>query len=214
MRLTAYLYAALWATDIARAFGGFAFLRRHGAPAPAAAATDVVAPPEPHAAAEPLVACRDDAAPREDPHLESLRRSIDNFDAAIVHLLAERFKVTKAVGEYKAKAGLVASDPEREARQVARLRRLADEAGLDPEFSEKFLRFIVRRSPVASRCSGEETTGLVLSRRCTRSSTTTNKSKRRSSPRRPRGVTTRTVDPRSSGAMATHYSAGHRWHET
>jgi len=101
MRLTAYLYAALWATDIARAFGGFAFLRRHGAPAPAAAATDVVAPPEPHAAAEPLVACRDDAAPREDPHLESLRRSIDNFDAAIVHLLAERFKVTKAVGEVR-----------------------------------------------------------------------------------------------------------------
>jgi chorismate mutase len=35
------------------------------------------------------------------------------------------------------------SDPEREERQVARLRALAEEAGLDPVFAEKFLKFIV-----------------------------------------------------------------------
>uniref|UniRef100_A0A7S3K0R3 Chorismate mutase domain-containing protein n=1 Tax=Aureoumbra lagunensis TaxID=44058 RepID=A0A7S3K0R3_9STRA len=79
----------------------------------------------------------------DNSKLESMRRSIDNFDAAIVHLLAERFKVTKAVGEYKAAVGLTASDPSREARQVARLKQLAQESGLDPDFSEKFLRFIV-----------------------------------------------------------------------
>lgn len=79
----------------------------------------------------------------EDPHLESLRRSIDNFDAAIIHLLAERFKTTQAVGEYKARAGLPPSDSSREDRQVTRLRQLAQDAGLDPEFSEKFLRFVV-----------------------------------------------------------------------
>ncbi|KAJ8614436.1 hypothetical protein CTAYLR_000782 [Chrysophaeum taylorii] len=78
-----------------------------------------------------------------DATLDSLRRSIDNFDAAIIHLLAERFKTTMAVGEYKAKAGLPASDPCREERQVQRLRELAQEAGLDPEFSEKFLRFVI-----------------------------------------------------------------------
>lgn len=78
-----------------------------------------------------------------DTTLDALRRSIDNFDAAIIHLLAERFKTTMAVGEYKARAGLPASDPMREERQVRRLRQLAQESGLDPEFSEKFLRFVI-----------------------------------------------------------------------
>ena len=43
-----------------------------------------------------------------------LRSSIDNIDAALILLLAERFKVTKAVGEYKAAAGLPPADPDRE----------------------------------------------------------------------------------------------------
>ena len=78
-----------------------------------------------------------------DDVLHGYRRSIDNIDAALIHLLAERFKVTQAVGAYKAGAGLPPADPAREEAQVARLRRLADEAGLDAEFSEKFLRFII-----------------------------------------------------------------------
>lgn len=76
--------------------------------------------------------------------LRRLRGSIDNMDSALVHLLAERFKVTQRVGELKATAGLPAADPEREAAQIARLRALAVEADLDPEFAEKFLTFIVR----------------------------------------------------------------------
>ena len=78
-----------------------------------------------------------------DEVLQGYRKSIDNIDAALVHLLAERFKVTQAVGRHKAVAGLPPADPEREARQVARLRRLAEEAELDPEFTESFLRFII-----------------------------------------------------------------------
>jgi chorismate mutase len=58
-------------------------------------------------------------------------------------MLAERFKVTQAVGAYKAKHQLPAADPGREERQIARLRGLAKDADLDPEFSEKFLRFII-----------------------------------------------------------------------
>jgi chorismate mutase len=72
-----------------------------------------------------------------------LRQSIDNIDAALVHLLAERFKCTKAVGEYKATHGLPPADPAREAVQIARLRALAESAHLDPDFAEKFLNFIV-----------------------------------------------------------------------
>jgi chorismate mutase len=78
-----------------------------------------------------------------DTVLGEYRDSIDNIDAALVFMLAERFKITQAVGRYKAEAGLPPADPAREAAQVARLRQLAESAKLDPEFSEKFLRFII-----------------------------------------------------------------------
>ncbi|NMW31045.1 chorismate mutase [Altererythrobacter sp. RZ02] len=78
-----------------------------------------------------------------DDQLASFRRSIDNIDAALIHMLAERFRITQAVGEYKARVTLPPADPDREARQIERLRGLAEEAHLDPEFSEKFLRFII-----------------------------------------------------------------------
>ena len=75
--------------------------------------------------------------------LSALRASIDNLDMALVCLLAERFKVTQQVGVLKAPRGLPAADPGREREQIDRLRRLAHDAGLDPEFAEKFLTFIV-----------------------------------------------------------------------
>lgn len=80
---------------------------------------------------------------QDDEQLQRYRASIDNIDAALVHLLAERFKITQAVGEYKAAAGLPPADPSREDAQIARLRALAEESGLDPAFTEQFLRFIV-----------------------------------------------------------------------
>jgi chorismate mutase len=75
--------------------------------------------------------------------LKRLRSSIDNIDAAVIHMLAERFKATKAVGELKAVHGMPPADKSREAEQIERLRRLAREADLDPDFAEKFLNFIV-----------------------------------------------------------------------
>lgn len=75
--------------------------------------------------------------------LAGLRQSIDNIDAALVHLLAERFKATQQVGRLKAAKGLPPSDPERERTQVARLRALAVDAQLDPEFAEKWFTFVV-----------------------------------------------------------------------
>ena len=73
-----------------------------------------------------------------------LRASIDNLDAALVHLLAERFKCTQKVGRLKAAHNLPPADPNREADQIKRLRRLAEEADLEPQFAEKFLNFIVQ----------------------------------------------------------------------
>ena len=78
-----------------------------------------------------------------DDVLDAYRASIDNIDAAIIHLLAERFKITRKVGEYKATHDLPPADPARESQQIARLRGLAHEADLDPEFGEAFLRFII-----------------------------------------------------------------------
>jgi chorismate mutase len=78
-----------------------------------------------------------------EQHLARLRASIDNLDAVLLHTLAERFKVTEAVGRLKAENDMPPADRAREARQIARLRQLADESGLDPAFAEKFLNFIV-----------------------------------------------------------------------
>ncbi|MQY16380.1 hypothetical protein SRB5_65790 [Streptomyces sp. RB5] len=75
--------------------------------------------------------------------LVRLRDSIDNIDAAVIHMLAERFKATQQVGRLKAAHRLPPADPAREARQIARLRELAGKAKLDPAFAEKFLNFIV-----------------------------------------------------------------------
>ena len=76
--------------------------------------------------------------------LEEFRHSIDNIDAALVYLLSERFKVTKKVGLYKKKHSLPPADKGREAKQIARLRQLAEDAQLDPDFTEDFLNFIIR----------------------------------------------------------------------
>ncbi|MFQ5556777.1 MAG: chorismate mutase [Acidimicrobiales bacterium] len=78
-----------------------------------------------------------------DETLSGLRASIDNIDAALVFLLAERFRITQQVGRHKARVGLPPADPEREKEQIARLRELAATANLDPAFSEKFLRFVI-----------------------------------------------------------------------
>ncbi len=71
------------------------------------------------------------------------RSAIDNFDAALIHILAERFRCTERVGHIKARGGMPPADPEREAQQVQRLRTLAESSGLNPDFAEKFLGFMV-----------------------------------------------------------------------
>lgn len=76
--------------------------------------------------------------------LNQFRATIDNLDAALIHILAERFRTTKAVGILKASSDLPPADPTREREQVARLRQLAREADLDPDFAEKLLNFIIQ----------------------------------------------------------------------
>ncbi len=75
--------------------------------------------------------------------LAEFRASIDNLDAILLHTLAERFKITQAVGRLKAENDMPPADKTREAQQIARLRSLAATSGLDPAFAEKFLNFVV-----------------------------------------------------------------------
>jgi chorismate mutase len=76
--------------------------------------------------------------------LGRLRSSIDNIDAALIYIIAERFKITKEVGRLKAIHGMPPADPVREAAQVRRLRELAGNARLDADFAEKLLAFIIK----------------------------------------------------------------------
>lgn len=93
--------------------------------------------------ATPVVADAQTPDPAALAELADYRASIDNIDAAILRLMAERFRVTEAVGELKARSALPPKDPAREAVQVARKRALAAEAGLDPDFAEALHHFVV-----------------------------------------------------------------------
>jgi len=78
--------------------------------------------------------------------LLQIRQSIDNFDAALIHILAERFRLIRRVSHLKAERGMHPVDPERERQQALRLRKLAVESGLNPDFAENILRFIIREA--------------------------------------------------------------------
>lgn len=93
--------------------------------------TDLSKGPYAHAGAEALEA------------LARHRASIDNIDNALIHLLAERFKHTGAVGRMKAEHDLAVSDIGREDAQAARMRAMAEGIGLDPDFAERFIRFLI-----------------------------------------------------------------------
>lgn len=83
-------------------------------------------------------------AKRAEELLKDLRGSIDRIDAAIVYMLAERFRCTEKVGYLKAEHDLPPADPVREEQQIVRLRKLAEDADFNPDFAVKFLNFIIK----------------------------------------------------------------------
>ncbi len=85
----------------------------------------------------------DDDTERARALLGDLRASIDNIDAAIVYMLAERFRCTETVSRLKAQHDLPSADLVREAEQARRLRRLAEDARFSPDFTETYLRFVI-----------------------------------------------------------------------
>lgn len=75
--------------------------------------------------------------------LSSYRITIDNFDAALIHILAERLRCTHKVGELKAARKLSETDTSRGAQQLNRLKKIVQDGGLDENFVEGFMHYII-----------------------------------------------------------------------
>ena len=75
--------------------------------------------------------------------LGTLRERIDRIDEELVRLLADRFGLTNEIGQFKKAQQLCPVDEERERQQFKRVRQLAVEAGLNPDFADRFLRCVI-----------------------------------------------------------------------
>ena len=80
--------------------------------------------------------------------LAESRRSVDGLDAALVVLLAERFRITEKVGILKARAGLAPEDKDRERQMLGRYRLLAEQHRVDEKVVLDVMRRIVHQVKV------------------------------------------------------------------
>lgn len=89
--------------------------------------------------------------------LAELRRRIDEADERLVAVLAERFGVTRRVGQLKAELGMPPIDAQREAEVDAKVRRLAREHGLSEDLVSDVLRAVIDRVVSEHRAQGAGT---------------------------------------------------------
>lgn len=82
-------------------------------------------------------------APADCVDMADLRREIDRIDAALVALLAERSRYVDRVVEVKTAAGIPALVPSRVEEVAQRVRRLAEQEGIDPGFIERLWRMMM-----------------------------------------------------------------------
>lgn len=78
--------------------------------------------------------------------LLSLRKQIDRLDHGLVLMLANRFSLTRRVGEIKARVGLESFDPQREAEKIADIRQLCNLHDVNPELMVDILAQIMRET--------------------------------------------------------------------
>lgn len=75
--------------------------------------------------------------------LLAARDNIDEIDAALIDLLATRFKLTHQVGLLKASNKLDAIDANREAQKLEKLRSLCKETNVNPDLvTELFIKIM------------------------------------------------------------------------
>ena len=78
--------------------------------------------------------------------LLSLRKQIDRLDHGLVLMSANRFALTRRVGEIKARVGLDSFDPQREAEKIADIRELCGQHDVNPELVADILAQIMRET--------------------------------------------------------------------
>lgn len=79
-------------------------------------------------------------------NINELRAMIDNTDRELVRLLAERLKLSEAIGDEKNRAGLPVLDAARERSVLERVRELASEFGVDSQDIDCVFRRVIEAS--------------------------------------------------------------------
>lgn len=77
--------------------------------------------------------------------LEKLRKKIDKADEKLLKILAERFSLTKKIGEFKKRHNLKIRDLKREKEILKTKKELARKLGLDPKLIEKIFKLIFKK---------------------------------------------------------------------
>ena len=94
----------------------------------------------------------DQAIPEE---LKAMRQAIDQVDEQLVKLLAQRFQLTRTVGELKAAQGLTPVDGAREAAKLATIRGWCQTYALNPELATELFTRIMQEVVTNHRQLGE-----------------------------------------------------------
>jgi chorismate mutase len=88
--------------------------------------------------------------------IEAIRDRIDQIDAAIIELLAERYSRSMEIGRLKAAAGIPLHAPLREHGVIAAVEDKAAAAGLDPRSVRLLYRLVIEHSRAAQRRAAAE----------------------------------------------------------
>jgi chorismate mutase/prephenate dehydrogenase len=101
--------------------------------------------------------------------LEELRRHLDELDARLVALIAERQRASREIARVKKATGHPTRDFEREREVVLGVRRAAEAAQVPPQLAERIIRLLIRsslatqeRDRVAAHGAGSGQRALVI----------------------------------------------------
>lgn len=78
-----------------------------------------------------------------DKQLESFRRNIDALDIELIDVLARRFAVVKAVGQYKSGTDIAVVQPVRAQAVKDRAAALAADKGIDEAFIRRLYEMMI-----------------------------------------------------------------------
>ncbi len=78
--------------------------------------------------------------------LNELRKKIDVIDDQLISSISQRLKLAEELADLKKKLKLAAKDEAREREVITQTRERSKKVGLDPDFAESLMRFVIARS--------------------------------------------------------------------